>query len=1053
MLKCEIFVKIELFLETKLTLNTIKFVLLMRKTLLVIFFLQFLLSGNAQSIIVNNAGDPETNYGAEQLLTNVLLDGGLCSSTTNFQLKDNPSAVYPSPDRSWGYFKKGNTNFPFERGIVLTTGFARKAQGPTGDTVSDGDYGWAGDSQASTLAGISTNNATVFEFDFVPQGNFISFNYIFASEEYPDFPCEGYNDVFAFIISGPGINNDPGINGKNIALLPNGDPVTIDNVNDILGCGDDTYYVPGPFTDIQYGGRTTPLTAQSPVIPGQTYHIRLVIADASDVLYDSAVFLEAGSFNLGSTIEDINGNDLGDDLMVCGTDNFTLKVNVTNPEVQLQWYKDNVAISGATTNTLVITESGVYKIAVISGDCSAEDSINVLFGELETNGNSFTLERVDTNGDGIENFNLPLVQPQVIDNPAAHSFKYYPTLADAQNETNQITNATNYPATDNTLVYCRVANADGCSKIVTVLLKVVEDCINPEAACPGPEFGLNIPFQSDGEIPTSAPPGPNYGCLFNQPYPRFYYFKIDQPGNLHFDMNQYTEQNQEGDPIDVDFIVWGPFTEVPCDYEDLQVIVDCSYSSSAFEDVTIPNAQSGEFYIMMITNYAGSYGQFGYVNLIFDEENSTGTFDCSIVEGNAEYAECDNDQDGQVTFNLTSIATDLTEGNPTLAVKFYSTELDATEDTNNNVIPTGDYNLTTANSPAVIFAQIKDGNGEIIEITEITLSVFEGVSGQQNIDVSYCDIGLDGEEIINLTILNVIPNQNQYNLTYYEDLADAQAGNAAFIPTPANYTASSGTIYVRIQNENGCFAIAEINITIAGLEVNLGDDFSMCEGEFTLTPIVDLTGYTGITYAWFRNNVVIPDATDSSLVINQTGTYKVVISTAEGCTGEDTIVVSQGDTPTITNVTVGPNSVIIEATGGVTPYEYSMTGYVWQASNQFNNLQPGIHTIYVRSAEGCIVTQQLAIFRIPTMFTPNGDGINDTWNIPGLEIYEGSNVVIYDRTGRLVYEAELNSNVIWNGYFKNGQKAPTQDYWYIINVTDGRKFTGHVTVKSRGEKN
>lgn len=87
------------------------------------------------------------------------------------------------------------------------------------------------------------------------------------------------------------------------------------------------------------------------------------------------------------------------------------------------------------------------------------------------------------------------------------------------------------------------------------------------------------------------------------------------------------------------------------------------------------------------------------------------------------------------------------------------------------------------------------------------------------------------------------------------------------------------------------------------------------------------------------------------------------------------------------------------------------------------------------------------------MFTPNGDGINDTWNIPGLEIYEGSNVVIYDRTGRLVYEAQLSSNVIWNGFFKNGQKAPTQDYWYIINVTDGRKFTGHVTVKSRGEKN
>ncbi len=95
---------------------------------------------------------------------------------------------------------------------------------------------------------------------------------------------------------------------------------------------------------------------------------------------------------------------------------------------------------------------------------------------------------------------------------------------------------------------------------------------------------------------------------------------------------------------------------------------------------------------------------------------------------------------------------------------------------------------------------------------------------------------------------------------------------------------------------------------------------------------------------------------------------------------------------------------------------------------------------------------QFAVLFIPTMFTPNGDGINDTWNIPGLEIYPGSNVTIYDRNGRLVHQANLESNVIWNGFYANGQKAPTQDYWYVINVSDGRQFTGHITVKSRGEK-
>lgn len=1024
----------------------------MRKTLLVIFFLQSLFFGHAQSILVNNASDPESTFTAEQLLTNVLLDGGLCSSSSNFQLKDNPSEPFPSANRSWGFFKKGNSNFPFERGIILTTGKAIDAHGPSDSgSTGSGGYDWTGDSQANVLAGTSTHNATVFEFDFIPQGNQISFNYIFASEEYPNFACNSsYNDVFAFIISGPGIVNDPGLNGKNIALLPNGQPVTINNVNDQY-CGDATYYVPGNFPDIEYGGRTVPLTAQADVIPGQTYHIRLLIADAGDTGYDSAVFLEAGSFNLGSYIVDENGVEIGDELTVCGQTSYNLHVAVDDPSVQLQWYKDGIAIPGATTNTLTITESGLYRIEAISGDCSASDEVNVTFGELATNGDAFSLEEIDTDGDGTAIFNLTEIQSQVVNNPAAHTFAYYTNLADAQNETNPISNPTNYTATHNTVVYAKVKNADNCSKIVQILLKVLDDCINPEAACPGPEFGLNIPFQNDGEIPSSAPSGPNYGCLYNQPYPRFYYFQVDQPGTLNFYLNQYTQPNQQGTGIDVDFIVWGPFNTVPCDYDDLQTIVDCSYSANYEEYVSIPNAQSGEIYIMMITNYAGSYGQFGYVNLIFDDNTSTGTFDCSIITGDATYGECDNDFDGQVTFDLASIANDLVDGDNSMAVKYYSTEEDAINDTDNNVIPTGPYVVTT--SPSVVYAQIKNPIGEVVEVTTVNLVIFEGVTGAQGAEAFFCDSGLDGTETINLTTIQVIDNPANYTIRYYEVEQDAIAGNASFIPNPTNYQTGTATIYVRIENNNGCFVVVPIEITVSGLAVDLGEGFSMCEGEFTLTAAGDFSNYTDVTFTWYLNGNILQDENENSLVITQTGTYTVVVETAEGCTGTDTIVITPGEAPVITGITVGIDYIIVEAAGGAAPYEYSITGYAWQSSNQFNNLQPGIHTVYVRTAEGCIASEQFAIFQIPTMFTPNGDGINDTWNIPGLEIYPGSSVVIYDRSGRLVYEAQLDSNTIWNGYFKNGQKAPTQDYWYIINVTDGRKLTGHVTVKSRGEKN
>ncbi|MBW7869724.1 MAG: T9SS type B sorting domain-containing protein [Flavobacteriia bacterium] len=1105
----------------------------MRKLLLVLVFLQYLVSSQAQnaSIMVNPAGSAESNFTAEQLLTDVLLDGGACSSSSNFQLKDNPTEPFPSANRSWGYFKKGTSNFPFEEGIVLTSGYAKDAEGPDTGIVSKGGYEWLGDDDASVLALITTNNATVFEFDFIPQGNVISFRYIFASEEYPDWACSSFNDVFAFLISGPGITNDPGLSGKNIALLPDGNPVTINTVNDDW-CGNPDFYVAGPFSDIEYGGRTVPLTAQANVIPGQTYHIRLLVADASDTSYDSAVFLEAGSFHLSSVIVDSNGVPLGDELYICGQDEYTLYVNADPTQNSIQWFLNGDPITGATSNSLVINQSGTYKVEVSNGDCTSTDEIIVTFGELQTNGDTFTLERVDLNGDGFEIFDLTEVEPMVLDNPAEAVFRYYPTEADAENQTNEIANPTAFNAANETVVWARVTKGgEGCMKIVKIILKVKPNCINPEPACSNDEgFGLNIPFQGDGTIPESAPPGPNYGCLYSQPYPRFYYFKIAESGDLYFDLNQYTEPDQQGTPIDVDFIVWGPFTEVPCEYTALQQVVDCSYSPSAFEYVSIEGALEGEYYIMMITDYAGSYGMFGYVNLIFDSANSTGSFDCSIVTGERTYSECDDDNDGQVVFDLAAIATDLTDGNPALTVKFYSNEEDATNDTGNNVIPTGPFTVAAADAPVTIYGQVKDGMGEVTKVWTVVLDIYPGIEGHHDALYSTCDIGGDGVETINLTLINVIDNPEQYNIRYYTNEADANAGNNNNIQNPQAYLTGNAVIYVRIQNEDGCYAVVKITIEITDLFVDLGDDFnmcegeaqltaqgdfgegasfvwqlngevimgedgqtltisgpgtytvlvtsgdgctgsdsvtvgldeltvdlgdgfSMCEGEFELTAHGSFEGFESVTYEWSRNGVVIEGADGQTLIINQTGTYTVHVTTEWGCTGSDSIVISQGDAPIITGVTYGPDYILIEATGGAEPYLYSITGVVWQESNQFFYLQPGKYTIYVKSAEGCITSQEIAVFKIPTMFTPNGDGINDTWNIPNLDVYPGSTVVIYDRNGRLVHQAELTSNTIWDGYYMNGQKAPTQDYWYIINITDGRKFTGHVTVKSRGEKN
>jgi hypothetical protein len=173
-----------------------------------------------------------------------------------------------------------------------------------------------GDQILSTLAGANTFDACILTFDFVPIGNSVSFNYVFASEEYPVYACGQYNDVFAFLVSGP---NPAGGNfsNENIALIPGtNDPVAISSISNVAPCVQNAQYYVSNYTGtaVRYNAFTTILTAQVDVVPCATYTIKLAIADAVDGLFDSGVFLESGSFNVSILCQDVtvdldpNGN-------------------------------------------------------------------------------------------------------------------------------------------------------------------------------------------------------------------------------------------------------------------------------------------------------------------------------------------------------------------------------------------------------------------------------------------------------------------------------------------------------------------------------------------------------------------------------------------------------------------------------------------------------------------------------------------------------------------------------------------------------------------------
>jgi len=250
-----------------------------------------------------------SNVSANFLVQNTLLGGGVVA--TNISYNGDADAI--------GSFYGANCNIGLNSGVIMTTGTVENStnllgsqQGPFGPNNNAGaglDNSASGDPLLDGLSSASTEDAAILEFDFQAVGSSISFRYVFASEEYLEYVNAGYNDVFGFFITG---QNPSGGNysSTNIARIPGTSiPVTIDNLNS--GSYSQYYNHNGDGnsapqnsdnTVVQYDGFTDVLTAEADVVCGQTYHIKIAIADAGDGQWDSGVFLEAQSFTSVSPI-------------------------------------------------------------------------------------------------------------------------------------------------------------------------------------------------------------------------------------------------------------------------------------------------------------------------------------------------------------------------------------------------------------------------------------------------------------------------------------------------------------------------------------------------------------------------------------------------------------------------------------------------------------------------------------------------------------------------------------------------------------------------------
>ena len=352
---------------------------------IIFLFLSFCFSGTVVGQLIIN----ET-YTPNQLVQDVLVD----PTVTPFNITFNGQASAPI-QQSASFFSTGNTqtNLGLTSGVILATGRTTAALGPNnaeGFTVELNDPYTVDPDLQYIVGSLDLGSITILEFDFVATGAVLNFDFVFASEEYPEYTNSDYNDVFGFFLSGPGITGPYTNNAKNIALLPNGAEIAINNVNNGSAntgpCQNCQFYIangtgttPDSNPNIQYDGFTTVMRAMSGLECGETYHIKLAIANVGDNSYDSAVFIKNFAIQPLELVDEFGFSEntnvcLGQDVSIFA--DFPVEDNI------FVWTRNGVIMPQESGPSITVGVEGLYGVTITteSGCQLAYDEILIGYG-------------------------------------------------------------------------------------------------------------------------------------------------------------------------------------------------------------------------------------------------------------------------------------------------------------------------------------------------------------------------------------------------------------------------------------------------------------------------------------------------------------------------------------------------------------------------------------------------------------------------------------------------------------------------------------------------
>jgi gliding motility-associated-like protein len=701
----------------------------------------------------------------------------------------------------------------------------------------------------------------------------------------------------------------------------------------------------------------------------------------------------------------------------------------------------NAVCSGEASATLTFTQvpasysSNLYRahLTKAGNTCGLySQQVKLISWEIPVLLTPLTFKQCDDDTDGITTINLLTYQNQITAQ-ANMTFTYFNSQIGAQNAdaTDQIMNPSALQTGSRT-IWVRVTNPFNCYTLGSLQLQVSATQLPPTSLWTFTVCDDNLDVDGNNTAQNS-----------------------DVDGIASFDFSSVTTAIQNLLPPSGNFTI-----SYYKNQADALALIDATGQSLALPNITTyrnrdyPTLQNVWVRVSSTSNNA-CFGLGPYVKLVVEPLPVIHSLGATNM-----IRQCDDNANGFEYFNTTTIEADLLQGQTNVAVSYW----DAQNRPLTSPLPNPFYSgsqvikvrMTPINSAASNGPCWREGSFQLqvdFKPKATPIPAIQTTSCDDEPDPSLQDGSVP---FVTTTFESqIVGTQTQVQVSYRDG-----AGQLLLSPLPDPFPSSTQNVEVRVENplNTNCYSATNLNFVVHEVpNIPLIGDGKLClnipgqvlpmgSGLPATSPL------SNFTFVWTKSPSVLPLSVQPNYSATTGGIFSVKVTNQYGCFRTRTFTISASEIARIQKVYVedlqDDNTVTVAVTG-VGDYVFAMDDTnQFQTSPIFTSVSIGVHTVFVKDLLGCGTQPVLVhVLGIPKFFTPNGDGYNDVWNLKGAaNSFESKSMIsIFDRFGKLITQFKASSDG-WNGTY-NGNPVPADDYWYVIELADGREVKGHFALK------